>query len=808
MRTIRSLLRTPAFTIASVAALALGLGASTAIFSVIDGVLLRPLEYPRAGRLATVYMQRDGQPVTLSYPEFLDWRTRARSLGGLAFVYGGVLRVRGEEGTDQALAAMVSEGFFHLMGMAPLLGRLPDADEEQGDAADRVVVVSARYWRTHFASDPHVLGRTLRTDRGSFAVIGVMPASFTYPTWAGTRTDVWTPLEPLRSTFPQLAQRDWRADSRTIARLLPKVSFDRARADLDGVAARLALEYPTTDIGHSSVLTPLATELVGDVRQPLLLLGAAVGVLLLIACANVATLSLVRGSVRARELAVRAALGASRWRIARELLAEGMLLAVAGAIMGVLVAYWAVSALRAAAPAQLPRLDEIALGARVLLFTVTITLLTPVLFALLPALHAASPNLAGILAQRTRGGGRGRREVRLRSALLVAQVALSLVLLVGAGLLIRSFAALRAVNPGFDPTRLVELRIAPPGRYDSAERLLDLYSRVRDAAAAIPGVESAGIVNHLPMTGSGVTAPVTVPGRLVEPGTEPQALYRMADPAYFATIGQPVLRGRAFTAADMVPTSHAIITNAELARTLWPGGEDPIGKHLSVPKQSPRFADRGEPIEGEVVGVVGDTKFSSLADSSFSALYLPLPVNPWPGVFLAVRTTGNPANFVASIRRTVQAIDPEIPTAGVTVVSDLISASLAARRFNLALAGSFAAAALVLAAVGLYGVIAFLVVQRRHEIGVRSALGASRGALLRLFVGQGIGLALTGVGIGIPLGVATAQLLRAALYDVGVLDAPTFAGVALLLLGVAALASYLPARRLTEISPVEALRDE
>ena len=807
MATIRSLLRTPAFTIASIAALALGLGASAALFSVIDGVLLRPLEYPRADALVTVYTQRDDQTLPLSYPDFLDWRAQSRSLDGMAFVYGGSLRVHGDEGTDQALVGMVSEGFFRLMGMAPMLGRLPGADEERAGAADRVVVLSARYWRTHFGGDPKVLGRTLRTNRGNFTVIAVMPAGFTYPTWAGTVTEVWSPLEPLRTSFPQLSQRDWHADSRAIARIRPGVSLDRVRADLNGVAARLALEYRANDTGRSAVITPLAMEVVGDVREPLLLLGAAVGVLLLIACANVATLSLVRGSVRARELAVRAALGADRWRIARQLLGEGLVLAFAGGVIGLLLAYWAVALLRAAAPAGLPRLDEIVLGARVVLFTMAITLLTPVLFALVPALQVASPNLAGILAQRARGGGRGRGEVRLRSALLVGQVSLSLVLLVGAGLLIRSFVALRAVNPGFAVSRLVALRIAVPERYDTAERLLGLYSRVHDAVAALPGVERAGIVNHLPMTGSGVTAPVSVPGRVVEPGSEPAAIYRMADTAYFATMGQPVLRGRAFTGADMVPTSRAIIINEELARTLWPG-EDPVGKRLTVPKQSPRFPDRGQPIEGVVVGVVGNTKFSSLADSAFSALYLPLPVNPWPGVFLAVRTAGDPAALVAPIRRAVQEVDPDIPTAGVTVVSDLISTSLAARRFNLVLVGGFAGAALLLAAVGLYGVVAFLVVQRRHEIGVRSALGASRSVLLRMFVGQGVRLAVIGVGIGGPLGAVAARLLAAGLYGVDVFDAPTFAAVALLLVGVAALASYLPARRLSEISPVEALRDE
>jgi putative ABC transport system permease protein len=806
LRTIRSLLRTPAFTIASIAALALGLGASAALFSVIDGVLLRPLRYPHADRLMTVYTQRAGQPLPLSYPEFVDWRAQARSLDGLAFVYGGILRVHENEETDRALVAMVSDGFFRLMGTMPLLGRVPSAEEERAGSPDRVVVLSQSYWRGHFGSDPHVVGRVLRTDRGLFTVIGVMPTGFEYPVWVGTRTDMWTPLEPLRSTFPQLSQRDWRADSRAIARLAPTSTLERARADLDAVAARLGLEYRVSDSARTAVLTPLATEVVGDIRQPLLMLAAAVGVLLLVACANVATLSLVRGSVREHELAVRAALGAGRWRIARQMLGEGLVLAVAGGAIGLLLAYWTVHVFKAAAPAQVPRLDEIALDGRVAVFTALLVLVTPLLFALVPALHVASPRLAGILAQRSRGGGHGRRAGRLRSALLVGQVALSLALLVGAGLLIRSFLALRAVSPGFDAMHLVELRIAPPARYDTPERLIALFTQLRDAIAAIPGVERAGIVNHLPMTGSGVTAPVTVPGRIVEPGSETQALYRMADTSYFATIGQPVLRGRAFNATDMMPTSHSVIINAALAHALWPG-EDPIGKRLVVPKQSPRFADHGQPFEGQVIGVVGNTKFSSLSDSSFSALYLPLPVNPWPGVFLAVRATGDPASIVAPIRRAVQRVDPDIPTQEVTLVRDLVATSLAGRRFNLELVAGFAVAALLLAAVGLYGVVAFLVTQRRHEIGVRSALGASRGSLLRLFVMHGVRLAVLGVVLGIPLGAATAHLLAAMLFGVGAFDAATFATVALLLVGVAALASYLPARRLTAISPVEALRE-
>jgi putative ABC transport system permease protein len=797
MRPARSLLRAPAFSIAAVLALGIGIGASAALFSVIDGVLLRPLPYRAQEDLVLVDAKKGGKHTIPSYQQFLDWRARARSFEDMAYAAGEAFLLRGAHGTEAIAIAAPSEGFFELLGTRPVIGRLPSSDEESAAAAPRVILISQRLWRASFGGDSTVLGRTIATDKGSFTVIGVMPAGFAFPSWASA----WTPLAPVADLLPALKKRDWRADARAIGRLKRGVTPTAAMRDLGAVAQELGREHPATDADTEALLTPIVAEVVGDVRRPLVLFALAVGLLLVIACANVGTLALVRGSARARELAVRSALGASRWRIARLLLSESALLSFAGAVVGLVLAWWMVNIVRIASPSGLPRLEEIALDWRAVAFTVGLAILTPFIFGLLPALHASRVSVARF--GRVRSDRRS--DSRLRSGLLVAQVALSLVLLVCAGLLIRSFALLRAVDPGFEPQRLVGARVQPPiSRYQSAEALVAVYERVRSEIRRLPGVERVAIVNH--QDDAGVRTNVRIPGQVADRGAEARALYRVAGAEYFEAVGQRVLRGRGFGEGDMTPSSRAAVISASLAKQLWPE-RDPIGKYVTVWKQVPARPDYNQPVDMEVVGVVADAVFQSPGGPAIAAIYLPFPVSPTDQASFIVRTGGRPSALIPAIRRAIVAVDRDIPTNRIGALTEGTWASLI-HRFDLVLLIAFAVAALSLATVGLYGVVAYVIVQRRHEIGVRRAIGATEAQLKRSFVANGVRLAGVGVAIGIPLAVAAGRLLRASLYGVGAFDPATVVAVALLLVGAAAVAAYLPARRLSEISPLEALRAE
>ncbi len=804
MTTLRSLVRAPVFTLVAVGALSLGIGANSALFSVIDGVLLQPLPYADAEHLVFVLaLTATGENSALSYPEFRDWRAgKPSSIQAMAFAYGVGLRVRGRDGATNTTVAYASEDFFPTMGIAPLVGRLPSQEEHQPGSA-HVMVLSYELWRGRFSGDPHAIGRAVDTNRGAFTVIGVMPPSFHFPEWAQS----WTPLEPMLAQTPALANRDWRADNRFVARLAPGVTVERARTELALVASRLGAEYKE-DAGLAPDLTPLPTAATSGVRPSLMLLAGAVALLLVIACANVANLSLVRGSMRARELAVRSALGASARRIARQLLAESAVLAAAGGAIGLGFAWGAVRLLRAAAPAELPRVNEIALNWRVVAFTVAVCALTPLIFGLVPAMQATRLDLATMMKHGSRGAGRGRREGLARSAFIVVQVALSLVLLVGAGLLARSFLALRATSPGYDPEQLIALRVdGLEEKNNTAEKLVNFYSRIREAVAAVPGTQSVGLIYSLPPSRVGVDTKLQPAGQQFERGKEPSALFQLADAGYFTTVRQPIIRGRGFAQSDMTASSRAIIVTASVAARLWPG-QNAVGQRLRVFKQAPGRADTNEPVDGEVIGVAGNVKFGSLTDTASAEIYLPLPVDPWRNTFVVARHRGDEASYIRAMRRAVAAVDPDISVDGITSVTQMLSSTLADRRFSLVLLTAFAAIALALATVGIYGVIAYGLTQRRHEIGVRMALGAQRPALLALFVRQGLALALIGAAIGLPLAALATRLLASVVYGVTVLDAMTFGTVAVMLVIVAGLASYLPARRLTRVDPVEALRGE
>ena len=819
---LRSLRRAPGFTLAAVVTLALGIGATTSIFSVVDAMLLRPLPYADADRLVAVWAHQsdptaDGPP---SFADFDDWRRTTTAPGGrvegMAFARSESLLLRGEESAVAVNTAFVSEGFFGVLGGRPLLGRT-FAPEEERPGAPGVIVLGHRLWSTRFGADPRVVGRTLDFAGASYTVVGVMPPGYEYP---GRWAEAWAPLAPLAATSPavreRLARRELRVDARVIARLRPDARLDAVRADLATVARRLAEAHPAENRGWGAHLVPLREQMVGPVRQALLVLLGAVGLLLLVACADVANLSLVRALARSRELAVRAALGAGRGRIARQLLTESALVALAGGALGALLAVAGVAALRRAAPAMAlftvaPSMDTVGVDARVLAFALVAALGTALLFGVTPALHATRAASRGTLRQVARGAGASAAGRRLRDAVVALQIALTLVLLVGATLLGRSFLEARSRAPGFPLDELVVLRVEPLAtRYASPEQLVALYERLRASAAAIPGVRGAAIVNHLAMTGAGIPTGVRVPGGPDSLG----AVFRVADGAFFATAGIPVRRGRALDDADQARAARPgtvdvpAVVSATLARQTWPRG-DALGARFTAFKQASGRPDFGEPIVAVVVGIAEDVKFAALDEPApVPAVYFPMTVNPWRWGMLVVRAQGDPAALVAAVRRAVRAVDPDIPVVDVRTGGQMLRDRLAERRFNLAILSVFAAAALTLAAVGVYGVVAHGVGQRAGELGVRAALGALPRELVVLVLRDGARVAAVGIVAGLGLALAASRLLAGMLFGVGARDAASYGGIAALLAAVALAATAIPARRAARADPADALRAE
>ncbi|MBV9881076.1 MAG: ABC transporter permease [Gemmatirosa sp.] len=819
---VRALRRAPGFVVAAVVTLALGIGATTAIFSVVDAMLLRPLPYAHAQQLVTLWSHQgdaraEGPP---SYPDFTDWRDAltgaGRPFAGLAIARSEGLLLRGSESAASVNIAVVSDGFFGVLGGRPLLGRTFTAAEERADAP-RVIVLGHRLWRTRFGGDPRVVGRTLDFAQGSFTVVGVMPPGYEYP---GRWAEAWAPLAPWAATNPALRQRltrrDLRVDSRVIGRLAPGVGEAAGQGALAAVASRLAADHPAENRRVGAHLVGLRAQMTGTVRQPLLVLAGAVGLLLLVACADVANLTLVRASARERELAVRGALGAGPRRVVRQLLAESVVVAIAGGALGVLLAVGGVAALVRLAPdtglaGAAPRLDGAAVDGRVLVFALAAALGTALLFGLAPALQAVRGASPLALREGTRavaGGAAGRR---FRDVVTVVQIALTLVLLVGGGLLARSFIALRARTAGFPIERLAVVRVDPLAtRYATPEQLVALYERLRASAAAIPGARGASVVNHLAMTGAGVPTEVRVPN-----GPDSlSATYRVADGTFFGTTGIRVRRGRALDDDDVRRATAPnavdvpVVVSAELARQAFPRG-DALGQRLTVFKQASGRADYGQPVAALVVGVSDDVKFGSLDEPvPDPTVYLPVTVNPWRWGYLVVRAAGDPAALVAPLRAAVRAVDPDIPVTDVRTGSDVVAASLGDRRFDLALVLSFALAALTLAAVGVYGVVAQGTALRGGELGVRAVLGAAPGQLVRLVLGAGARLTALGIGAGLALSAAATRLLEGMLVGIGTRDAATYAIVSGALALVALAASAIPARRAARTDPATVIRGQ
>ena len=790
----RVLLKRPGFTLVAVATLTLGVGATSAIFSVVNSVLLRPLPYRDSGRLVQVWennLKRGWTRDTVSPLNFEDWEAQNRSLEAVsAYEYDGLVLSEGDA-PERLTAILASSDFFRVLGVEPALGRGFLQGEDRPGAA-RVAVVSDRLWQRRLGRRVDAVGQSVILDGKAYTVVGVMPPEFTFPSRG---VDLWLPALDLgrpRSDHFMYA----------VARLKPSVTIETAQADMDGVARRLSEQYPDTNSSSGVTLIPLHEEIVGKARPGLLLMLGAVGLLLLIACVNVANLLLARASGRQREIALRAALGASRWRIARQLLTESLLLGVVGGGFGALLSVWALGLLVKASGGGIPRSQEVGVDGFALVFTLTASVLTGLLFGLAPALSFSAPDLNQSLKEGAKGVAGGRRQSRTQGALVVSEIALALVLLAGAGLLARSYARLSSVDPGFDADDVLTARISlSESRYKEKERQALFFRQVLERVRAVPGVSRAGAVSNLPFSGSRTSQSFDVEGRPLGPGEiTPSADYRRISPGYFGAMGIRLLRGRDFTERDDNLSAPVAVVNEALARRFF-AGEEVLGKRLVYPE--------GErPVTREIVGVVADLKHDNLAGERAPEVYVPFAQRPHSSMALAVRGEGDPVALAGAVRAAVREVDPGEPVYSVMTMRERLDQSLAPQRFNTQLLIAFAVAATLLAAVGVFGVLSFQVAQSRHEIGIRMALGAQRGDVLKLVVGRGLRYVLGGVVVGLATSLALTRVMSSLLFEVSATDPATLAAITLGLVGVALLASYLPARRASKVDPLTALRYE
>jgi putative ABC transport system permease protein len=796
---IRTLLNKPGFTLIAVMTLALGIGASTAIFTVVDAALLRGLPYKSPDRLYHLWEstpQREFAQREFSYPDYQDYQQN-QVLEGLAAYTGGggIMTGRGEP--ERVLAPSASANFFSLLGVEPLIGRTFQPGEDK-PGAPRVAVLTYSMWQRRFGGDQGILGQSITLNGDPYAVVGVLPASFQF---AMRSADLWRPYQP---TEQQLTRR-FMHGTNLIGRLKTGVNATQAQSELAVIASRIEQENKQSHAGTGLKLIPLQEQIVGQVKPILLVLLAAVGFVLLIACANVASLLLTRSLARQKEVAIRAALGASPWRVIRQLLTESILLSVAGGVLGVIFAYWGVGGLVAMLPdAQLnalPFLKTLHLDASILAFSFGLSLLTGMVFGLAPAMQSSRPDLNEVLKEggRNSTGGSGQR---LRSALVMTEIALAVVLLVGAGLMMKSLLRLLQSNIGFNPENVLTMTVvAPPPKYDNANKQIAFFDQLKERVQSLPGVSGVGTVNILPLQG-GNTTRVNVDGDPVPPpGQELEANIRTVDDTYFQTLGVPIAAGRAFDQRDQPNDPPVVIIGKSLADRIF-AGRDPIGRRLVY------AGAQAPPIT--IVGVVGDVKIGGLDEAIRPVIYYPFSQNAGVGTTLVVRTNGDPTAVAATIRNETRTLEPDVAIFNVNAMEQLIAASPAAfmRRFPALLIGIFAAIALLLASIGIYGVVSYSVSQQTHYIGVRMALGAQASDILKMVLKQGLTLALIGIGVGTVAALGLMRLLKSLLFEVQTTDATTFAFVVTALFLVALLACYLPARRATKVDPLVALRYE
>jgi putative ABC transport system permease protein len=800
---IRMLLKHKGFTVVATLTLALGVGANTAIFSVVNTVLLRPLPFHEADRLmmlGAVDVRKNGGLSSISYPNFVDWRAQSGSFERLAAFRVRNFTFTGSDEPARLNGVVASAELFTLLGVAPTLGRSFRTEEDNAGAS--VVIISHGLWRSRFNSDPQLIGRNITLDNRSHTVVGVAPAGFQFPI-AAEPADLWTTIAyDATGDDPMTAQRGL-GYLRVIGRLKPGVNMTQAQAEMDGVARRLERQYPDDNAHWGPRLVPALEQLVGGVRKPLLILFGAVGCVLLIACANVANLLLARATARRREIALRAALGASRGRIIRQLLTESALLALAGCVCGWLLALGCMETLLSLIPENIPRLQEIRLDGRVFGFTLLVSLLTGVIFGLAPALQGAKTELTETLKEGGRSG-EGARGARARSALMIAEVAIALVLMVGAGLLLNSFWRLLQVNPGFDPRQALTFRLNLPDSKYPAPQAVAFFDQLQARLQNLPGARSASVTFALPFSKSGIVTSLDIEGRPVAPGDRPDIDCQIVLPEYFRTMGIRLIKGRDFNARDDLNGRPVAIINETLARRFFPN-EDPLGKRIR-----PDIAGGPEaPPIREIIGIVNDVRYRSLTADVPPEVYMPYPqLSVTTGMWIALRTDADPRGLISAARTEVRALDKELPVFEVKTLDQYVSGAVAHQRFSALLLLLFASLSLLLTAVGLYGVISYSVTQRTHEIGVRRALGAQTHDVLKLVVKQGMKLTLIGALLGLGGALALTRLLQTLLFGVSATDPLTFAVIVLLLVAVALLACWVPARRAAKIDPMTALRFE
>ena len=791
---VRSLSKRPGFTVIALIALALGIGANTAIFSLVNAVLLRPLPFAEPDRLVWVFgnIRNGSTRASVSPLDFLDYRQQNTTFEEFAasFSVPVPLNLTGNGEPERLTSAAVTGNYFQALGAKAAMGRTFQLENEK-PGSDQVAVLSYGLWQKRFGGDPDILKKTITLDGRTCEVLGVMPQDFSFPQSA----ELWVPIN--FDISPGMKQRKAHF-LRPIGKLKAGITIAQAQADTDAVARRLEQQYPDTNTGWNLRLVSLREQLVGNTKPTLFILFGAVGFVLLIACANVANLLLIRAAARQKEIALRTALGAGRFRIVRQMITESVLLALAGGALGTLLAIWGVELLVTLSAGSIPATAQVRIDATVLSFTLLISLLTGVLFGLAPALRTMRLNLSESLKEGGRTPGEGSQRNRIRSVLVVLESAVAVVLLIGAGLLIRSLIQLQNIRPGFDAHNVLTMRVdLPREKYATPEKAANFFSQLESRLGGLPGVESVGLVSELPLSGQPNDMPYTVEGH--PPVSIDQAFdddFRRVNLQYFSALRIPLLRGRNFTEQEVRQSAKVVIISDLLARQVFPN-EEPIGKRLIMSMGNQPF---------EIIGIVGDIRHRALESQPAAAMYLPTYETPWMNIVL--RTKGQPASLAAAVRKEVQGIDPDQPVADVKTMEQWLETAVAAPRYRTALLGLFALVALVLAATGIYGVMSYSVVQRTHEIGVRMALGARQLDVLKLVVRQGMTLVVLGVALGLCGAFALTRVMSTLLFGVTAKDPVTFVAVAALLTLVAFVACYLPARRATRVDPLVALRYE